>query len=102
STRQFNPNASDLQKSRVFTWFGKESTTNSISWRCFEANMSQIATKELLSEIAKRHGFRLDSDDPAIAIVSLNQLVFEKSVQELCDCVGAAVGNIESTAKKAE
>jgi hypothetical protein len=64
--------------------------------------MSQIETKELLSEIAKRHGFRLDSDDPAIAIVSLNQLVLEKSMQELCDRVGTAIGNIESTAKKAE
>jgi hypothetical protein len=64
--------------------------------------MSQIETKELLSEIAKRHGFRLDSDDPAIAIVSLNQLVLEKSAQELCDRVGTAIGNIDSTAKKAE
>ena len=61
-----------------------------------------IETKELLSEIAKRHGFRLDSDDPAIAIVSLNQLVLEKSTQELCDRVGTAIGNIDSTAKKAE
>ena len=64
--------------------------------------MSQIETKELLSEIAKRHGFRLDSDDPAIAIVSLNQLVLEKSAQELCARVGTAIGNIDSTAKKAE
>jgi hypothetical protein len=64
--------------------------------------MSQIEIKELLSEIAKRYGFRLDSDDPAIAIVSLNQLVLERSTQELCDRVSTAIGNIDSTAKKAE
>jgi hypothetical protein len=64
--------------------------------------MNQLETKELLSEIAKRHGFRLDSDDPVIAIVSLNQLVLEKCAQELYDRVGTAIGNIDSTAKKAE
>jgi hypothetical protein len=64
--------------------------------------MIQLETRELLSEIAKRHGFRLDSDDPAIAIVSLNQLVLEKCAQELYDRVGIAIGTIDSTAKKAE
>lgn len=64
--------------------------------------MSQLETKEMLSEIAKRHGFRLDSDDPAIAIVSLNHLVLEKCAQELYDRVSTAIGNIDSTAKKAE
>ena len=63
----------------------------------------QIDIKVLLAEVAKRHGFRLDSDDPEIAIVTLNQLVLEACIEQLCTVgIGAAVGEIERVGRKAE
>jgi len=64
--------------------------------------MSHIEAKMLVGEIAKRHGIRLDGDDPALAIVSLNELVLEKSMQELCDRVRSAIGDFDRGAQKAE
>jgi hypothetical protein len=56
--------------------------------------MNLIETKMLVGEIAKRHGIRLDADDPAVAIVSLNELILEKCLQEICDHVRTAIGNL--------
>jgi hypothetical protein len=64
--------------------------------------MNQVDMKPLLAEVAKRHGFRLDSDDPGIAIVTLNQLILEVCMEQLCEAARTAVGEIERTGKKAE
>ena len=62
----------------------------------------EIDMKPLLAEVAKRHSFRLDSDDPEIAIVTLNQLVLEKCMEELLGRVRSAIAEIEKTGKRAE
>jgi len=50
--------------------------------------MSQLETKELLSEIAKRHGFRLDSDDPRSRLLaSINWYL--KNVPRNCTIASA-------------
>lgn len=64
--------------------------------------MKHVDMKPLLAEVAKRHGFRLDSDDPEIAIVTLNQLVLEVCMEQLCEAARNAVGEIERTGKKTE
>jgi hypothetical protein len=64
--------------------------------------MNQVDMKPLLAELAKRHGFRLDSDDPGIAIVTLNQLVLEVCMEQLCVAARTAVDEIERTGKRAE
>lgn len=64
--------------------------------------MNQIDMKPLLAEVAKRHGFRLDSDDPELAIVTLNQLVLELCMEQLCGVARTAVGEIERAGKRAE
>jgi hypothetical protein len=64
--------------------------------------MNQVDMKPLLAELAKRHGFRLDSDDPGIAIVTLNQLVLEVCIEQLCVAARTAVDEIERTGKRAE
>jgi hypothetical protein len=45
--------------------------------------MANFDLRRLAGEIAARHGIRLSTDDPALAIVTLNQLVLEETIQAL-------------------
>ena len=40
-------------------------------------------TARLIGEVAARYGIRLDPDDPAFALVALNQLALEDAVEQL-------------------
>src|SRR5690348_3766091 len=45
--------------------------------------MADFDFRRLAGEIATRHGIRLSTDDPALAIVTLNQLVLEETIKAL-------------------
>ena len=47
--------------------------------------MTAPNVKVLIGEVAKRHGITLKSDDPAFALVTLNQLILEQAINELSD-----------------
>lgn len=70
--------------------------------------MTTPDVKALIGEVAARHGTALRPDDPAFALVTVNQLVLEQTMSELIervremtsefDCAGerlqARVGNV--------
>jgi hypothetical protein len=64
--------------------------------------MTTIDAKRLAAEVSVRHGIRLDSDDPIMAVVTLNQLVFEQSVSVVVDRVASAVRELEQAADKVQ
>jgi hypothetical protein len=64
--------------------------------------MATIDVKRLAAEISVMHGIRLDSDDPIMAVVTLNQLVFEQSVSVVVDRVASAVRELEQAADKVQ
>lgn len=51
--------------------------------------------RALIGEVARRHGITLRPDDPAFALVTLNQLVLEQAVERLDERIARAVSEFE-------
>jgi hypothetical protein len=64
--------------------------------------MPSFDKSRLVDEMAMRYGIRLDDDDPALAMVGLNQLALEESVQDACDKLRARIAEFEASAQKLE
>jgi hypothetical protein len=64
--------------------------------------MTSLDKNRLVSEMAIRYGIRLDDNDPALAMIGLNQLAFEVSVQDACDQLRARIAEFEASAQKLE
>lgn len=43
--------------------------------------MEQLSTKELIDEVAKRHGMMLDEKDPILVTLTLNEVIIENYVK---------------------
>jgi len=64
--------------------------------------MIELDVTNLIKELAGRYGIRLDTSDPAIAIVVLNRLVLEKSSEELTESVARRLAQFEASVQKVE
>ena len=64
--------------------------------------MATIDVKRLAAEVSVQHGIRLDPDDPIMAVVTLNQLVFEQSVKAVVERIASAVRELEQAADKVQ
>ena len=58
--------------------------------------------KRLAAEVSAQHGIRLDPDDPMMAVVTLNRLVFEQAVTEVLDKVTSATREFNQAADKVQ
>ena len=58
--------------------------------------------KRLAAEVSMQHGIRIDPDDPMMAVVTLNRLVFEQAVAQVLECVQASVRDFEAAAEKVQ
>jgi hypothetical protein len=61
-----------------------------------------VDIEKLIGEVAARNGIRIEPDDPAFALVTLNQLVLEQTVEHLVGQIRAAAGDFESAAERAQ
>lgn len=59
-----------------------------------------LDVKALIGEVAARNGVRLEADDPAFALVTLNELVLEQVVNNLIRQVQAAAAEFELSVQK--
>ncbi len=64
--------------------------------------MAHLDKKWLVGEMAARYGIRLDDADPALAIISLNQLVLEETIGEVCEQLRGRIAEFEASAQKLE
>jgi hypothetical protein len=64
--------------------------------------MADLNIGILIEELARRYGIRLDSNDPAITIVILNQLVLENAIEELMDSIDSRLAEFEASVQKVE
>ena len=64
--------------------------------------MAHIDRNRLVAEMASRYGIRLDDNDPALAIISLNQLALEESAQSICEQLRTRMAEFETSAQKLE
>ncbi len=64
--------------------------------------MAQFDRQRLIGEMASRYGIRMDGNDPALAIIGLNQLALEETIQGVCEQLRARVAEFETSAQKVE
>lgn len=64
--------------------------------------MADFDIRRLQSVMAARHGIRMRADDPALAIVTLNQLVLEEANQRLGNQVREATELIDKAGTKVQ
>jgi len=64
--------------------------------------MAELNIGTLIGELSRRYGIRLDSSDPAIAIVVLNRLVLERASEELTESVAQRLAQFEASMQKVE
>jgi len=59
-----------------------------------------VETKQLIAEVAARNGIRIDEEDPAFYIVTLNQLILEETARSLVAEMRNATREFEDAAEK--
>src|SRR5437870_7782072 len=58
--------------------------------------------KRLIAEVAARNGIRIDSDDPAFCLVTLNQLILEEAGLKVAEEIRAATSDFQDAVRKIE
>lgn len=58
--------------------------------------------RRLAAEVSAQHGIRIDPDDPMMAVVTLNRLVFEQAVAQVLDRVQSSVRDFEAATEKVQ
>ncbi len=58
--------------------------------------------RRLAAEVSAQHGIRIDADDPIMAVVTLNRLVFEQAVAQILDRVQSSVRDFEAASEKVQ
>ncbi len=61
-----------------------------------------IDLKRLAAEVSAQHGIRIDPDDPMLAVVTLNRMVFEHAVTQVLQQMQAAARDFEVAVDKVQ
>lgn len=64
--------------------------------------MADIDFEKVIAEVAKRHQILLRKDDPAFAIITLNQLVFETVTEEMFKKVRGLTAEFKAAADQVQ
>lgn len=63
---------------------------------------SSIEIQRLLAEVAARHNVFLKPDDPAIALLTMNRLILERTTDILHEQIRATIAEFHASMEKAE
>lgn len=61
-----------------------------------------INVQNIIAEVAARHNLLLESDDPAMALVTMNQLVLEAAIERITAEVRETIAEFQTSIQKAE
>ncbi len=61
-----------------------------------------IDVQELIAEVASRHDLFLRPSDPAIALVTMNQIILERTLEIVHEHVDATIARFDASVQKAE
>ena len=64
--------------------------------------MAPVDLRKIAAEVSAQHGIRIDADDPIMAVVTLNRLIFEQSVNELTECLRLRTDEMEKAAARVQ
>jgi hypothetical protein len=62
----------------------------------------QIDVRQVIAEVAKRHRIMLHPDDAVFAMVTINELVLERTVQEAIRAMEATLERFDTSIERAE
>jgi hypothetical protein len=63
---------------------------------------SSIITQRLIAEVVARHNLFLKPDDPAIALVTMNQLILDDAMETIHGQIRATIAEFHASMRKAE
>ena len=58
--------------------------------------------ERLMVEAVKRHGVKLDADDPALVVVTLNRLMLESAAASVAADIRAAAGEFAASSERVQ
>lgn len=61
-----------------------------------------LDVKRLIGEVAAQNGIRLEPDDPAFALVTLNQLALAETAKQVCDHVSVILAQFTESLSRGE
>jgi hypothetical protein len=61
-----------------------------------------INVQRLIAEVAARHKFLLNPDDPALALVTMNQLILDASLEAVHEQIRVTITEFHASIQKAE
>ena len=64
--------------------------------------LTALDLKRLAAEVSAQHGIRIDPDDPMLAVVTLNRLVFEHAVAQVLERMQSSVQDFEAATEKVQ
>src|SRR5947209_3036999 len=64
--------------------------------------LTAIDLKRLAAEVSAQHEIRIDPDDPMLAVVTLNRLVFEHAVAQVLERMQSSVQDFEAATEKVQ
>jgi hypothetical protein len=64
--------------------------------------MDGLDLKKLAAEVSAEHGIRIDADDPVMAVITLNRLVFEQVVERAMARLQASADEIDRAAARVQ
>ncbi len=64
--------------------------------------LTAIDLKRLAAEVSIQHGIRIDPDDPMLAVVTLNRLVFEHAVAQVLERMQSSVRDFEAATERVQ
>ena len=64
--------------------------------------LTAIDLKRLAAEVSVQHGIRIDPDDPMLAVVTLNRLIFEHAVAQVLERMQSSVQDFEAATEKVQ
>src|SRR4051795_1407703 len=90
-------------RSSALRSYSETCSSNWTGWH-FEMGtpLTAIDLKRLAAEVSVQHGIRIDPDDPMLAVVTLNRLVFEHAVAQVLERMQNSVQDFEAATEKVQ
>jgi hypothetical protein len=64
--------------------------------------MDSEEIKRLAAEVSVQHGIRVDADDPLMAVVTMNRLMFERAIGDACLLIGNATKDFNCAVERVQ
>lgn len=58
--------------------------------------------KRLAAEVSVQHGIRVDADDPLMAVVTMNRLMFERAIGDACHVIENATKDFNCAVERVQ